>query len=155
MAEPLVDILSLSDLEVRKTEFLNTLKTVDRKEIEISTRNQSENQVWFQERKKRLTASNFGQICKKRKNTSCKNIVYSMLYASAPFAKSLQYGRVMEMVARKKAEEIIGHSVEMCGLIIDPEIPYLAASPGIFNLYIIFISRYLYNFKYFLFLYFY
>lgn len=81
----------------------------------MSTRDQNECQKWFQERKLRLTASNFGQICKLRKITSRKNTVYSMLYAPAPHAKSLQYGRVTEAVARKKAEEIIGETVKMCG----------------------------------------
>lgn len=131
MAEPLSNVLSLSDLEAKKTIFLNTLNTADRAKIEKDTRDQSENEKWFQERKLRLTASNFGKICKMRKNTSCKNTVYSMLYAAIPHAKSLQYGRVMEITARKKTEEIIGQFVQMCGLIIDPEIPYLAASPGI------------------------
>ena len=59
-----------------------------------------------------------------------------MLYAPAPHAKSLQYGRVTEIVTRKKAEEIIGETVQMSGLIIDPEIPYLAASPGIKIVYL-------------------
>lgn len=104
-------------------------------EIEMSTRDQNECQKWFQERKLRLIPSNFGKICKLRKTTSCKNTVYSMLYASAPHAKSLQYGRMTEAIACKKAEEIIGETVKMCGLIIDPEIPYLAASPGIKILY--------------------
>lgn len=57
------------------------------------------------------------------------------MYAPAPHAKSLQYGRVTEIVARKKAEDIIGDTVQICDLIIDPEIPYLAASPGIKILY--------------------
>jgi hypothetical protein len=101
-------------------------------DIEISTRGQNECQKWFQERKLRLTASNVGQTCKIRKTTSRKNIVYFMLYAPAPHAKFLQYGRVTDnIVARKKAEEIIEETVQMCGLIIDPVIPYLAASPGI------------------------
>jgi len=135
MAEPLLDVLSSNDLEEKK-KFLDILKKTNMIEIEISTRDQNECQKWFQERKLRLTASNFGQICKMRKTTSCKNTVYSMLYAPAPHAKSLQYGRVTEIVARKKAEEIIGETVQMSGLIIDPEIPYLAASPGIKIVYL-------------------
>jgi len=119
----------------KKKKFLDVLKKTNMTEIEMSTRDQNDCQKWFQERKLRLIASNFGQICKMRKTTSCKNTVYSMLYAPAPHAKSLQYGQVTEVVARKKAEETIGETVQMCGLIIDPEIPYLAASPGTKILY--------------------
>lgn len=137
LAEPLLDILSIDKLELKRQTFLNTLKSADISQIEIETREQNECQKWLHERKLRLTASNFGKVCKMRKNTSTKNIVYSMLYAPAPQAKSLQYGRVTEVIARKKAEEFIGESVQLCGLIIDSEIPYLAASPGILNLYYI------------------
>lgn len=67
-----------------------------------------------------------------RPNTSCKNTVFSLLYACETQAKSLQYGRDMEAVARTKAENIIGKPIEACGLIIDPINSYLAASPGIY-----------------------
>lgn len=46
-------------------------------------------------------------------------------------AKSLQYGKDMEIAARKKAEETMNFTVKPCGLFIDTEFPYLAASPGI------------------------
>lgn len=42
-----------------------------------------------------------------------------------------RYGKDMENVARKKAEEILNFSIKACGLFIDTEFPYLAASPGI------------------------
>ncbi|XP_060881742.1 uncharacterized protein LOC132953238 [Metopolophium dirhodum] len=75
------------------------------------------------------TASRFGQICKMRANTSCKNTVYNILYAPTAQSKSLKYGREVEDIARKKAELIIKKKIEICGLIIDPNDPYLAASP--------------------------
>ncbi|XP_025205740.1 uncharacterized protein LOC112602040 [Melanaphis sacchari] len=76
----------------------------------------------------RLTASNFGHVCKMRRNTSCKNIVYSMLYLTFN-SKSVQYGRDMEDEAIKKFEDKFGYKVKKCGLLIDMQIPYLAASP--------------------------
>jgi len=66
-----------------------------------------------------------------RPNTSCKNSVYNILYANNVQAKSLQYGKDMEIAARKKAEETMNFIVKPCGLFIDTEFPYLAASPGI------------------------
>lgn len=71
----------------------------------------------------------FWQNMQNKKKTSCKNTIY-ILYDTTPHTKSLQYGRMMEVIARKKTE-IIGQSIQICGLVIDPQIPYLAASPGI------------------------
>jgi len=46
----------------------------------------------------------------------------------------------MESYGRKKFEDVSGLSVETCGLIVDSEIPFLAASPGkiifVYNIYI-------------------
>jgi len=67
-----------------------------------------------------------------RSNTSCKNTVYNILYGTEPYTKSLEYGRNMEANARQKFEEITTKKLIECGLVIDPEIPFLAASPGIF-----------------------
>lgn len=102
------------------------------KKIEYETRDQSKSEVWYHERKIRLTASRFGQICKMRSNTSCKNIVHNILYASNNLhTKSLQYGKEMETIARQKLEQLLNEKVHDCGLIIDQEFPFLAASPGI------------------------
>lgn len=87
--------------------------------------------MWYNERKIRLTASRFGQICKMRSNTSCKNVVHNILYASDSLqTKSVQYGREMETLARQKFEQLSKEKVYENGLIIDPEFPFLAASPG-------------------------
>jgi len=98
------------------------LNDVNFKQIEIDTRDQSNNEKWFYERKIRLTASRFGQIC--------KIAVYNILYAPSAQSKSLIYGREVEDITRKKAELIIKKKIDICGLIIDPNDPYLAASPG-------------------------
>jgi len=113
------------------------LKDINLDQIEIDTRDQSNSEKWFYERKIRLTASWFGQICKMRATTSCKNTVYNILYAPNAQSKSLQYGREVEDTARKKLEEILKKKIDICGLIVDPDDPYLAASPG--NFFIIMI----------------
>jgi len=132
MAEPLIDSYSQKEIEEKKTNFLETLSRSNFSQIEKDTRGQSDTQIWFKERKTRLTASRYGQICKMRSNTSCKSTVYNILYGTEPYTKSLEYGRNMEANARQKFEEITTKEVIECDLIIDPEIPFLAASPGIF-----------------------
>lgn len=130
LAEPLLDTLDDDELEVKKNEFIQSLRVVDFNQIEINTRDQHQNQNWFQERKIRLTASRFGEICKMRPHTSCKIKVHNILYKPPVLSKQMAYGHDMEHKARIKFEEIIKLGVQTCGLVIDPDIPYFAASPG-------------------------
>ncbi|KAL4104017.1 hypothetical protein QTP88_019330 [Uroleucon formosanum] len=109
-------------------QFLKTLYDVNRTTVEETTRDQAESENWRAERMIRLTASNFGRVCKMRRNTSCKNIVHSILYLTFT-SKSVQYGRDMEDEAKTKFEEKFGYKIKKCGLLIDTQIPYLAASP--------------------------
>jgi hypothetical protein len=44
------------------------------------TTGQSTCEKWFVERKKRVTASNFGSICKRRATTPAVKSVYNLLY---------------------------------------------------------------------------
>lgn len=132
MAEPLIDSFSPKEIEEKKTKFLETLNRSNFLQIEKETRGQCDAQNWYKERRTRLTASRYGQICKMRSNTSCKNTVYNILYGTEPHTKSLQYGRDMEANARQKFEHITSKKVIECGLVVDPDIPFLAASPGIF-----------------------
>ncbi|CAI6350462.1 unnamed protein product [Macrosiphum euphorbiae] len=129
LAEPLVDEISPEMFEEKKNQFLVSLKNSNIDEIESNTRDQTNSEAWYRERRLRLTASRFGQICKMRSTTSCKNTVYNILYASEAQSKSLQYGRDMEDIARKEAQKIIGEQIQAIGLIVDPIISYLAASP--------------------------
>lgn len=131
LAEPLIDTTSPEELETKKNCFLNKLKTVNLHQLNLDTQDQSENLKWFQERKKRLTASKFGEICKMRQNTSCKRQVYTIIYKPQNIkSKEITHGIEMEPYARKKFEVVSGLSVETCGLIVDNEIAFLAASPG-------------------------
>jgi hypothetical protein len=45
------------------------LDGVDKRKIELETRGQILNPKWFQEKYFRITASNFGKICKMMKST--------------------------------------------------------------------------------------
>lgn len=130
LAEPLIDTITPEELETKKEYFLNKLKSVDRHLLNLETRDQNGNPKWFQERKKRLTASKFGEICKMRQNTSCKRQVHTIIYKPQIKSKEIMYGIEMEQYGREKFEAVSGLSVESCGLIVDSEIPFLAASPG-------------------------
>lgn len=105
------------------------LSNEERNEIEVKTRDQSLSKQWKEERRKRLTASNFGKVIKMRQTTSVRNTVFQLLYGEAK-SKALEHGKMYEEVARKKFSDLYGKKVTECGIFIDKEISYLAATPG-------------------------
>jgi len=130
LAEPLDDILTNEELSKTQNLFLKKLEKVDRKELECTTKEQSHSQDWYNERRKRLiTASNFGDICKMRENTSCrkKYLVFFMgqILHQEKFLMVLKWN-----LNRAQFEVLSGKTVELCGLFADSEFPFLAASPG-------------------------
>jgi len=130
LAEPLDGLISDNDLKLKKDTFLKQLDEVNAEELEYNTREQSLSNDWHNERKKRLTASNFGEICKMRKNTSCRTKVYNLLYKPNTTCKQTTYGIQMEPLARAHFEKLYNMHVQICGLFCDKEFPYLAATPG-------------------------
>ena len=101
--------------------------------IEQNTRKQAESQLWYQQRRLRLTASNFGRVVKRRTKTPIANLIKHLLYRKALDVASLRWGRTHEEDARQC---YISHmakegmvTVTECGLMIDVDNPCLACSP--------------------------
>lgn len=78
-------VLNLTDEEVegKKQNLLNSLQLnlTEIKSIERRTIGQSLNEIWKQERKFKLTASNFGRICALRPKTPRTNTLKYILYS--------------------------------------------------------------------------
>lgn len=110
--------------------FLDSLKlsAEEAGKLQEDTKDQSASPLWKQERRKRCTASHFGEICKMMETTSCKRMVGDLLYKEINTV-SLQYGRDNEHRAIRQLESELGVVVERCGLFVDLEYPFLAASP--------------------------
>ena len=104
-------------------------------DIERDTREQGECELWLSERKKRVTASMVGEICKMRKDTRRSKKVEVLLYSRFRGNIATQYGTQMEDVARQayiKHQHNNGHpnlSSSKTGLVISADTPWLAASP--------------------------
>ena len=130
-------------LEKMKTEYYQAHIVVDREtreDIENITRGQSASmdnkaeQLWYAERRKRVTASRAGGIAKMRKTTKRANRVKEM-YTKFRGNRDTIYGMVSEETSRKEYTTYMhqhGHTgltVSTSGLNISEEFPRLAASP--------------------------
>ena len=97
--------------------------------IEQNTRNQSEDSLWHQQRKSRLTASNFGRV------VPVGNLLKSLLYSKTFSTEATRWGSTHKNDAKQWYLEylrIAGHanaSVKDSGLVIDLEDPCRACSP--------------------------
>ena len=100
----------------------------NRVNIEINTRKQHQSDLWSILRKKLLTSSKFGRICRLKPQTSCRTIVIEILFSSLD-TPAMAYGRDKEEGARKELEKVIGKEIQNCGLFIDSNNSRLAASP--------------------------
>lgn len=70
----------MEEFEEKKNAFLEKLNNDDPIIVELETQDQSRNLKWFEYRRNKLTASNFGRICKRRRNTKTDSILKTLLY---------------------------------------------------------------------------
>lgn len=90
--------------ELAKTTFLKNLEKTEeqRRDIQESTKLQSESGEWMELRRKLLTSSNFGKVVKRRKTNPCANMVKNMLYQpNISHVTSINHGSMHEKIARE------------------------------------------------------
>ncbi|CAG9134964.1 unnamed protein product [Plutella xylostella] len=123
--------------EAAKEHFLKGLEvtTDEREKIQTNTLQQSDSQDWIEQRKKRLTASIFGKICKRKNNISCaplvKSIVTSKNLSNVP---SIAYGKENEGQALQQLAHQEKIKISKCGLFVHKAHCFLAATPdGIYQ----------------------
>ena len=97
--------------------------------VEIDTRDQSQSRLWHVLRKRMLTASNFGEVCRRKSTTSVQNIVKKILHYSVIQTTAMKYGLLNEDKARQEVSILEGEEIIKCGLFVDQEHPFLGASP--------------------------
>ncbi|KAI5638822.1 yqaJ-like viral recombinase domain-containing protein [Phthorimaea operculella] len=136
--------MSETDFEFAKSEHLKKINLSEEERLSLEKRTilQADSIEWHQERKLRLTASSFGKVCK-RGAIKCAPLVKSLLNVSGDLnhVKSIRYGKENESVAIENLNEVLNcnedntfNGIKKCGLFIDQEFPFLAASPdGILN----------------------
>ena len=136
--EEVTDDIPVQHLEALKDSYYLTKVVVTEDEtrlIERATRQQSENEQWIVERRKRMTASQVGSIVKMRKTTKRSNKVKALLYSNFRGNEATRYGLAKEEESKQRymiCQQQNGHSnltIYNCGLFVSSINPWLAASP--------------------------
>ncbi|XP_063931863.1 uncharacterized protein LOC135143855 [Zophobas morio] len=124
--------LDEEEFKKEKEQFLKNIAISCKEEqdkIEETTRGQRENEEWFIQRKNRLTASLFGSVVKRRKSSSWAKLVEQICYKSLINCPAINYGILNEKTAITAYQEKTKNVVVECGLFVDLENGFLAASP--------------------------
>ncbi|XP_062577470.1 uncharacterized protein LOC134239315 [Saccostrea cucullata] len=105
-------------------------------EIEEVTVGQNQNFEWFEHRKGRITASLFSSVKCFRFTDNTENYISKQIMGKTTnrCSPSMSFGSLNEPVARHQYFEQYKQShkhaeIRLCGLFIDPDAPYLGASP--------------------------
>lgn len=118
--------------EKAKSSFLADLKLscAEREELERSTHLQRSSSEWMSTRRKLLTSSSFGEVCKKRESTSCAVLVRKIVYGSnISSLPAVRYGIENEETAIKQLEIQENISIQGCGLFVDDQYEFLGTTP--------------------------
>ncbi|XP_062603717.1 uncharacterized protein LOC134265512 [Saccostrea cucullata] len=97
--------------------------------IEESTRQQSASQIWFIERKWRLTASKFGEICKATSRRNTKKLCAALLSDVQINSEALRHGKNYKAKALKVFNSKFNVNAKKCGFFVCLDKPFLGASP--------------------------
>lgn len=115
-----IDSLNMSPAECYLTEELSRGQTI--------------NLNWKKARHGRITASNFGSVCKRAASTSPDNLVKTLLYSTPFDTDATRWGRNHETAARRQYSTRMGKchkslTVRQSGLVVNYMYPHLGASP--------------------------
>ncbi|CAG9818817.1 unnamed protein product [Phaedon cochleariae] len=104
------------------------------KKIELDTRGQSTSVLWKNERRKRVTASHFGEICKARSTETKIRVAKKIMFPEPNFNKYTRHGKDFEKQAIVEYEELTKKICRQTGLIIHEKHQFIGGSPdGLVN----------------------
>lgn len=124
--------MTSEQMEIAKVLFLDNLKdlTADRASIERNTILQRDSSEWMEIRKKLITASNFGPVCKRQMSRSTAPLVKNILYKkNLAHVSSVAHGTEHEKQALQQMEKQEAIKIEPCGLFIDQNYSFIGATP--------------------------
>lgn len=118
------------DMDKNMLDGINRCDKNQIKSIEQKTRNQSKSKLWHEMRKTRITASVAYNVVRTVKSGKMSVKLAHSIIQPKPFSNSaVSWGKNHESIALQNYEKITNNNVIKCGLFIDENINYLAASP--------------------------
>lgn len=123
---PLTPLVDLSDLQ----DFDHSSLAMSKEQcirVEQNTRDQANCPAWFEARRNKLTASNFGLIIKRKKVT--EKFLETILNPKEFSTAATSYGKKNEKRAIQKYINKTGNHVHECGFVINWKFPFIGASP--------------------------
>lgn len=128
----MVNNYSLENLSDSQRLNFDALSVTDQQSVyfEEKTRLQSETKVWYETRKNRITASNFGQIAK-RKKADVSKLLERLKSTRYVQTEAMKIGLASEPKAAAKYCSFKNNNVNIypCGCVVSCFAPWLAASP--------------------------
>lgn len=123
--------MSAAVLSANTERQLQDLQVDDSKRasIEEETRGQASSPEWHEQRRLRLTASNFYAVCTRKDSTPCDALVKRLLQPKGFTTAATEHGKQHESVALQLYATEKETVVQPCGLFIDLKHGFLAATP--------------------------
>ena len=105
-----------------------TISQQEAEGLERATRQQTQSENWHKEREHRITASTFGSFML-RQSAMTEKFVTSLVKPKSFKSAATSYGTNSEKVALNMYRKKTGHHVHECGLVVNPQFPFLGATP--------------------------
>ncbi|KAK5650116.1 hypothetical protein RI129_001145 [Pyrocoelia pectoralis] len=96
-------------------------------QIEVETREQHHNNLWFELRYGRITASRAYEFSRCKKNDG--TLIALIMGGSIPDTAAMKRGRILENEVRKTLSMELGKKIKKCGLMLSSEYLMIAGSP--------------------------
>lgn len=137
VSEDSIKLPSKSELEERVSSFIESLHLSQDgiRDIERNTVLQHQSPLWYSTRKYRLTASMFGEVLRRRPNTSPDSLVLRVIEPKRFTTPATEWGKENKPIALEKYkayQKSLGHfDVTVCraGFVVCETHPFLGASP--------------------------
>lgn len=131
LLDPLDKLIAVDNPSVSNLVEALRVNSVEADLLQVMTVGQRDNPVWLDVRQWRITASNFGLVCNRKFRVLYPPSLMKILLGDYghPRTAAIQWGCDHEDVALDVYQRKMGVEVDVCGIFLSTEFPFLGASP--------------------------